>query len=168
MTESWQCSPSFQEGKEGRPWYLQACPSHFSAVIAHSQHGFREGKVTESQNHRMVGVGRDLCGSSSPTLLLKSSLRNLISFYGKVTHLIDQGKLLDVFLFHFSKAFDIVFRSILLEKTSSIQLEKSMMCWVSNCLMGQAQSVTVNGVTSGWWSVTRGLPKGVSFRASIL
>ena len=27
--------------------------------------------ITESQNHRMVGVGRDLCGSSSPTLLLK-------------------------------------------------------------------------------------------------
>jgi len=25
----------------------------------------------ESQNHRMVGVGRDLCGSSSPTLPLK-------------------------------------------------------------------------------------------------
>jgi len=27
--------------------------------------------VTESQNHRMLGVGRDLCGLSSPTLLLK-------------------------------------------------------------------------------------------------
>jgi len=26
---------------------------------------------TESQNHRMVGVGRDLCGSPSPTPLLK-------------------------------------------------------------------------------------------------
>ena len=26
---------------------------------------------TESQNHRMVGFGRDLCGSSSPTLLPK-------------------------------------------------------------------------------------------------
>jgi len=25
----------------------------------------------ESQNHRTVGVGRDLCGSSSPTLLPK-------------------------------------------------------------------------------------------------
>jgi len=24
-------------------------------------------EITESQNHRMVGVGRDLCGSSSPT-----------------------------------------------------------------------------------------------------
>jgi len=30
--------------------------------------------VTESQNHRMVGVGRDLCGSSSPTPLLKQGL----------------------------------------------------------------------------------------------
>jgi len=27
--------------------------------------------LTESQNHRIVGVGRDLCGSSSPTLLPK-------------------------------------------------------------------------------------------------
>jgi len=28
-------------------------------------------QFTESQNHRIVGVGRDLCGSSSPTLLPK-------------------------------------------------------------------------------------------------
>jgi len=28
-------------------------------------------EITESQNQRIVGVGRDLCGSSSPTLLLK-------------------------------------------------------------------------------------------------
>jgi len=28
-------------------------------------------RVTESQNHRMYGVGRDLCGSSRPTPLLK-------------------------------------------------------------------------------------------------
>ena len=28
-------------------------------------------EYTESQNHRMVGIGRDLCGSSSPTLLPK-------------------------------------------------------------------------------------------------
>ena len=27
--------------------------------------------ITESQNHRMVGIGRHLCGSPSPTLLLK-------------------------------------------------------------------------------------------------
>jgi len=27
-----------------------------------------ERGITESQNHRIVGVGRDLCGSFSPTL----------------------------------------------------------------------------------------------------
>jgi len=37
----------------------------FSGDIQSSDH------FTESQNHRMVGVGRELCGSSSPTLLLK-------------------------------------------------------------------------------------------------
>jgi len=31
--------------------------------------------VTESQNHRMVGLGRDLCGSSSPTPLPKKVCR---------------------------------------------------------------------------------------------
>ena len=35
------------------------------------QHGLNIYRITESQNHRMVGVGRDLCGSSSPTLLPK-------------------------------------------------------------------------------------------------
>ena len=28
-------------------------------------------RITESQNHRMFGIGRDLCGSSSPTPLPK-------------------------------------------------------------------------------------------------
>jgi len=30
-----------------------------------------QGQQQESQNHSMAGVGRDLCGSSSPTLLPK-------------------------------------------------------------------------------------------------
>jgi len=28
-------------------------------------------RITESQNHRMVGIGMDVCGSSSPTPLPK-------------------------------------------------------------------------------------------------
>jgi len=32
---------------------------------------FNDHRITESQNHRIVGVGRDLCGSSSPTPLPK-------------------------------------------------------------------------------------------------
>jgi len=34
-----------------------------------------------SQNHRMVGVGRDLCGSSSPTLLPKQGQKVTVGNY---------------------------------------------------------------------------------------
>jgi len=44
-----------------------------SPVFANDPSPSTEASVgfTESQNHRMVGVGRDLCGSSSPTPLPK-------------------------------------------------------------------------------------------------
>ncbi|KAJ7418313.1 hypothetical protein BTVI_29694 [Pitangus sulphuratus] len=43
---------------------------------------------------------------------------------------------------------------------SSTQLDKYIMWWVSNRLMGQAQRVTVNGVTSDWQPRTGGFPQG--------
>ena len=47
------------------PW------EHWASGLGHPTASNTE---SESQNHRMVGVGRDLCGSSSPTPLLQSSL----------------------------------------------------------------------------------------------
>ncbi|GAB0175652.1 mitochondrial enolase superfamily member 1 [Grus japonensis] len=51
-------------------------------VIRPSQHGFMKGR---------------------------SCLTNLISFYDKVTHLVDEGKAVDIVYLDFSKAFDIAF-----------------------------------------------------------
>ncbi|KAK4810993.1 hypothetical protein QYF61_014465 [Mycteria americana] len=87
-------------------WELLKKYLRHNTVIGHSQHGFTRGK---------------------------SCLTNLISFYDKVTHLVDQGKPVDVYL----------------DKMSSIQLDKSIIRWVSNWLTGQAQRVIGNGVTSG-------------------
>jgi len=102
-----------------------------NAVIGHSQHVFTRGK---------------------------SCLTSLISFCDKVTHLADQGKLVDVVVLDFSKALDTVSHSVLLYKMSSTQLDSSLIHCVSNWLTGQTQRV--NTVKAGWQPVTSSIPRG--------
>ena len=56
-------------------WCYKSQLSHVSicstANLQPGQTTCENHRITESQNHRMVRVGRDLCGSSSPTLLPK-------------------------------------------------------------------------------------------------
>ncbi|GAB0175853.1 mitochondrial enolase superfamily member 1 [Grus japonensis] len=71
-------------------------------VIQPSQHGFMKGR---------------------------SYLTNLISFYDKVICLVDEGKAVAVVYLDFSKAFDTISHSILLEKLAAHALDRHMICW---------------------------------------
>ncbi|KAJ7415204.1 RNA-directed DNA polymerase from mobile element jockey-like protein [Willisornis vidua] len=53
----------------------------------------------------------------------RSCLTNLISVYDWVTCLVDEGKAVDVLYLHFSKSFDTVSHSILLEKLAAHSLD---------------------------------------------
>lgn len=115
-------------------------------VIGHSRYGFTRGK---------------------------SCFPNLISLYDKVSQLVDQRKPVDVFgflgfFFYFSKAFDTLSQSILLEKMLSTQLDKFAMHWVKQL----ADRLDLK--TCSKWSYIRpvachqwGSP-GLSIRASAL
>jgi len=66
----------------------------------------------------------------------RSCLTSLISFTDQVTCLVDEGKAVDVIYLDFSKAFDTVPHSILLEKLAAHGLDGSTLHWIKNWLNG--------------------------------
>jgi len=74
----------------------------------------------------------------------KHCLINLISVHEKVIHLVDKGKPIDAIFLDFSKVFDTVSHSILLNEMPNIQLDKYKTQRVNNWLMAQTQRVIVN------------------------
>lgn len=104
-----------------------------NAVINQSQHGF----VTN-----------------------KSCQTNLNSFYDRITKWVDQGNAVDVVYLDFSKAFDKVSHSILIEKMVKYGVDKRTVRWIQNWLSDRTQRVVINGCTSNWKNVSSGVPQG--------
>ena len=69
-------------------------------------------------------------------------------------------KAVDVVLLGFSKVFDTVLHSVLLDTWSNCEMSRYTVCWVKNWLNGRAQEVEENGAACGWWPASSGVPEG--------
>jgi len=90
----------------------------------------------------------------------RSWLTNLISFYDQVTRLVGEGKAVGVIFLEFSKVFDTVSHSILLEKLAAHGVDRCTLRWIKYWLDGPAQRVVVNGVKSHCQPVMSNVPHG--------
>ena len=84
----------------------------------------------------------------------------LLLTYNRVTAWLDAGSVVDVVLFDFAKAFDMVDHEILLFKLSCLGVGGRLLCWVREFLVGRRMQVIVSGVRSAARVVRSGVPQG--------
>jgi len=98
------------------------------------------GKIMErfilSALTRHVKENQGIRPSQHGFMKVRSCFTNLISFYDRVTHLVDEEKSADIIYLDFSKALDTVPHSILLEKQAAHVLHGCTLCWIKNWLNG--------------------------------
>jgi len=112
-------------------------------------------KLCQGTRKRVV-----ICDNQNGFTLGKPCLTNTCGLLWWYNCISGQRKSHCIIYLFFSKAFDTVHHNILLSKLERYGFDRCIVSWMRNCLQDRTQRVVVNGLTSGWRSVTGGAPQG--------
>ena len=90
----------------------------------------------------------------------KSCITQLLTAANYWTSSLESGNSVDILYFDFTKAFDLVSHSRLLEKLEAHGITGKVLTWLRNFLIGRRQRVVLNRYSSSWSSVLSGVPEG--------
>ena len=143
---------------------------------------FKKGARTDPLNYRPVSITSVPCKVMEKVILSRlrpflegnglisehlfgfrcghSTTDQLILCYNDITHDVNNGKTLDLIFFDYSKAFDKVCHTILLQKLVDIGVSNQLVRWISDFISSRRMQTKVHGATSDWHRVTSGVPQG--------
>ena len=90
----------------------------------------------------------------------RSTMDQLLLVYDEISKWVDDGNVVDLVLFDFSKAFDTVSHPILLAKLSSLGIDNQLLSWIQDFLVNRTMLISVKGKHSSPHSVGAGVPQG--------
>ena len=102
-------------------------------LFSHNQYGFRRGRTVDDQ---------------------------LLLTYDYVSKWLDEDYVVDLILFDFAKAFDVVSHSMLINKLECLGVGGLLLSWITNFLTGRVMNVSVGGISSSFRDVVSGVPQG--------
>lgn len=102
-------------------------------ILTEEQYGFRPGRSTEDQ---------------------------LLLTYDEITRGLDAGHPVDLVMFDFCKAFDVVCHVILMEKLKRVGIQGRLISWLHDFLVGRTMQVLVKNSSSDTREVKSGVPQG--------
>ena len=90
----------------------------------------------------------------------RSTMDQLLMVYDNVSRNVDEGHIVDVILFDFSKAFDVVVHDVLIAKLKSLGICGNILHCIHSFLTNRSMRVCVNGHYSQDRDVLSGVPQG--------
>ena len=123
------------------------CCKSMERIIAQHLTAFLEEHRLLDQNQFGFRAGR----STSDQLLL---------VYSEVSRKFDEGGVVDVVLFDYSKAFDVIRHDIMIEKLQRLGIHGNTLHWIESFLTGRLMTVSVKGTQSKPREVLSGVPQG--------